>query len=189
MLNRVNDPSARPSRIQGQIKGDGTVMIVNRNGIMFTGSSQVDTRNLVAAAARIDDDQFRSNGIFSSGTAASFTNAQGRVDVQAGARITAPAPGKSTEGGGYVLLLGEEVRQRGRPLHAEGPGRPGGGRQLCHQEGRRYRRQPGLDHPRQRGQLAIPRRQPRRQGYQHRPDRCAPRRRQHWRAAMCSSSA
>ncbi len=46
VLNRVNDPLARPSQIQGQIKADGTVMIVNRNGIVFTGSSQVDTRNL-----------------------------------------------------------------------------------------------------------------------------------------------
>ncbi|WP_421020516.1 filamentous hemagglutinin N-terminal domain-containing protein, partial [Klebsiella pneumoniae] len=32
VLNRVNDPQARPSQIQGQIKADGTVMVVNRNG-------------------------------------------------------------------------------------------------------------------------------------------------------------
>ncbi len=113
VLNRVNDPNARPSQIQGQIKGDGTVMIVNRNGIVFNGSSQIDTRNLVAAAARIDDEQFRSNGIFSPGTAASFTNAQGKIEVQAGARIATPASAKSTEGGGYVLLLGKEVHNAG----------------------------------------------------------------------------
>ncbi|MEW3941830.1 two-partner secretion domain-containing protein, partial [Pseudomonas aeruginosa] len=35
LLNRVNDPSARPSQIQGQIKADGTVMLVNRNGVVF----------------------------------------------------------------------------------------------------------------------------------------------------------
>nr|BFE96504.1 hypothetical protein GCM10020185_70400 [Pseudomonas brassicacearum subsp. brassicacearum] len=35
VLNRVNDPQARPSQIQGQIKGNGTVMLVNRNGIIF----------------------------------------------------------------------------------------------------------------------------------------------------------
>ncbi|REM67638.1 filamentous hemagglutinin N-terminal domain-containing protein, partial [Mycobacterium tuberculosis] len=50
VLNRVNDPQARPSQIQGQIKADGTVLIANRNGIVFSGTSQVDTRNLVAAA-------------------------------------------------------------------------------------------------------------------------------------------
>ena len=50
VLNRVNDPKARPSQIQGQIKADGTVMIVNRNGVVFDGSAQVNVRNLVAAA-------------------------------------------------------------------------------------------------------------------------------------------
>ena len=52
VLNRVNDPKARPSQIQGQIKADGTVMIVNRNGVVFDGGAQVNVRNLVAAAAQ-----------------------------------------------------------------------------------------------------------------------------------------
>ncbi|WP_156226496.1 filamentous hemagglutinin N-terminal domain-containing protein, partial [Herbaspirillum chlorophenolicum] len=43
VLNRINDPLMRPSQIQGQLNGDGTVMIVNRNGIVFSGSSQVNT--------------------------------------------------------------------------------------------------------------------------------------------------
>ncbi|KAF0804110.1 hypothetical protein A167_03736, partial [Alcanivorax sp. S71-1-4] len=38
VLNRVNDPNARPSQIQGQIKADGTVMLINRNGVVFSGS-------------------------------------------------------------------------------------------------------------------------------------------------------
>ena len=45
VLNRVNDPKARPSQIQGQIKADGTVMIVNRNGVVFDGGAQVNVRN------------------------------------------------------------------------------------------------------------------------------------------------
>src|SRR5450830_1069124 len=63
VLNRINDPLARPSQIQGQIKADGTVMLVNRNGIVFSGSSQVDTRSLVAAAVGMSDSQFR-KGIY-----------------------------------------------------------------------------------------------------------------------------
>ena len=114
VLNRVNDPNARPSQIQGQIKGDGTVLVVNRNGIVFNGTSQVDTRNLVAAAAQIDDAQFKANGIYTANaTQPSFTNAQGKVEVQAGARIATLAPKTSTEGGGYVLLLGSEVHNAG----------------------------------------------------------------------------
>ncbi|AOZ03705.1 hypothetical protein BKK81_32360 [Cupriavidus sp. USMAHM13] len=114
VLNRVNDPQARPSQIQGQIRGDGTVMIVNRNGVIFSGTSQVDTRNLVAAAARISDGQFSSNGIYGlNGTTPSFTDALGKVEVQAGARIATRAPATVTQGGGYVLLLGGEVGNAG----------------------------------------------------------------------------
>ncbi|NHQ92005.1 filamentous haemagglutinin family protein [Janthinobacterium lividum] len=115
VLNRVNDPQARPSQIQGQIKADGTVLLVNRNGIVFTGTSQVDTRSLVAAAARISDAQFQKSGIYSPGTAgaATFTEADGTVQLQAGARLASNAPKGSTEGGGYVMLLGKEVHNAG----------------------------------------------------------------------------
>ncbi|SFP71388.1 filamentous hemagglutinin family N-terminal domain-containing protein [Variovorax sp. PDC80] len=118
VLNRVNDPQARPSQIQGQIKGDGTVLIANRNGVVFSGSSQVDTRNLVAAAAKIGDEQFKARGIYSAqqdGTyAPSFTDALGSVKVEAGARIATTAPASVTQGGGYVLLLGTEVGNAGQ---------------------------------------------------------------------------
>ena len=114
VLNRVNDPNARPSQIQGQIKADGTVLIVNRNGIVFNGSSQVNTRNLVAAAAGIGDAQFKTSGIYTANASEpSFTNAEGKVEIQAGARIATLAPKTSTEGGGYVLLLGKEVHNAG----------------------------------------------------------------------------
>ena len=115
VLNRVNDPQARPSQIQGQIKADGTVLLVNRNGIVFTGTSQVDTRSLVAAAARIGDAQFKKDGIYSPGTAGAttLTDAAGKVQVQAGARLSSNVPKGSTEGGGYVMLLGKEVHNAG----------------------------------------------------------------------------
>uniref|UniRef100_UPI001A9EDE0D filamentous haemagglutinin family protein n=1 Tax=unclassified Variovorax TaxID=663243 RepID=UPI001A9EDE0D len=113
VLNRVNDPQARPSQIQGQIKADGTVLVANRNGIVFSGSSQTDTRNLVAAAAHISDAQFKTQGIYSAGTAPAFTDAQGKVEVQAGARLATRAPTLSTEGGGYVLLMGQQVHNAG----------------------------------------------------------------------------
>ncbi|VVE49091.1 Heme/hemopexin-binding protein [Pandoraea communis] len=114
VLNRVNDPKARPSVIQGQIKADGTVLIANRNGVVFTGSSQIDTRNLVAAAANISNDQFQNNGIYGVGAGTpTFTGAAGKVEVLAGAQIATRAPGASTDGGGYVLLLGKEVHNAG----------------------------------------------------------------------------
>ena len=79
VLNRVNDPAGRPSQIQGQIKAPGTVLIVNRNGVVFDGASQVNVRNLVAAAGRISDEQFRERGLYGAqGSEPSFTDALGR---------------------------------------------------------------------------------------------------------------
>ncbi|KHA70340.1 hemagglutinin [Pseudomonas chlororaphis] len=122
VLNRVNDPSARASQIQGQIKGAGTVMLVNRNGIVFSGSSQVNVRNLVAAAANITDIQFRDRGLYfdSTGTQPTFTDAAGKVLVERGASIETHKPAVSTDAGGYALLLGNEVQNDGSISTAKG---------------------------------------------------------------------
>ena len=114
-LNRVVGASAKPSEIHGAIKADGTVLVVNQNGVIFTGTSQVNARNLVAAAATITDQQFRDKGIYTdaNGTLPTFKDALGQIQVQAGARIDTAASTTATKGGGYVLLLGREVHNAG----------------------------------------------------------------------------
>lgn len=47
VLNRI-DATGTPSRIAGQIKADGTVLIINPNGIIFTGTSQINVNTLIA---------------------------------------------------------------------------------------------------------------------------------------------
>ncbi|MGA4636023.1 filamentous hemagglutinin family protein [Pseudomonas solani] len=111
LMNKVNNSTA-PSQIQGQIKGDGTVMILNGNGVVFSGSSQVNVRNLVAAATDFSDEQFKTGGLYSGSTPA-FTHAQGAIRVEQGAQLNTAAPATSTAGGGYVLLLGKEVDNAG----------------------------------------------------------------------------
>jgi filamentous hemagglutinin family protein len=122
VLNRVNDPGARASQIQGRIKADGTVMLINRNGIVFSGSSQVNVRNLVAAAANITDIQFRDRGLYfdGTGTQPTFTDAAGKVLVERGASIETHKPATSTDAGGYALLLGSEVQNEGSINTAKG---------------------------------------------------------------------
>ncbi|MEV9619727.1 filamentous hemagglutinin family protein [Serratia marcescens] len=122
VLNRVNDPSARPSQIQGQIKADGTVMVVNRNGVVFSGSSQVNVRNLAAAAANISDEQFSQRGLYydNTGSRPTFTDAAGAVRVEQGAQLTTAPSASSTQGGGYVLLLGGEVENAGQIVTPKG---------------------------------------------------------------------
>lgn len=122
VLNRVNDPNARASVIAGQINAPGTVMVVNRNGIVFSGSSQVNVRNLVAAAATISDDQFSKNGLYvdQNGTQPTFSDAFGKIEVQRGAVLQTLPAGSSTQSGGYALLLGSEVRNDGALVTAKG---------------------------------------------------------------------
>ncbi len=124
VLNRVNDPNAQPSEIEGQINGAGTVLLINRNGIIFSGSSQVNVRNLVAAAADFSDSQFTTNGIYSPSTSSSyspaFTDAAGQVQVAAGAQINTDTPSSVTQSGGYVLLLGTGVQNAGAITTTQG---------------------------------------------------------------------
>lgn len=114
VLNRVNDPQARPSHILGQLKANGTVFVANRNGVVFGNNSQVNVRNLLAAAARISDAQFRDNGLYSPDASSSaLSDAFGKVMVEQGARIATHEPTSATRGGGYVLLAGHSVENAG----------------------------------------------------------------------------
>ncbi|KOQ76888.1 filamentous haemagglutinin family protein [Stenotrophomonas maltophilia] len=115
VLNRVNDPNARPSQILGQLKADGSVFVVNRNGVIFGNNGQVNVRNLVAAAARISDTQFRDEGLYSvNASSDALTEAFGKVMVERGARIATHEPTTATRGGGYVLLAGRSVENAGQ---------------------------------------------------------------------------
>lgn len=49
-LNRVLDPNAAPSRVLGTIKADGQVYVINQNGIVFGGGSQVNVHTLVTSS-------------------------------------------------------------------------------------------------------------------------------------------
>ncbi|ATQ44563.1 filamentous hemagglutinin family protein [Caulobacter mirabilis] len=130
-LNRVTDAGADPSKILGRIKGDGSVYIINRNGVIFGGASQVNVRNLIASTANISNIQFLERGI-SGGTmpganpwepavpVPAFTNAGGNVIVEAGAQITTSKPSTVVEGGGFVALLGAKVENRGAIVTGRG---------------------------------------------------------------------
>ncbi|HEY1081265.1 MAG TPA: filamentous hemagglutinin N-terminal domain-containing protein, partial [Prosthecobacter sp.] len=112
-FNKVNDPSGRPSQILGKIEADGQVYVINQNGIIFGGSSQVNAHALVASALPINDNLIQrgllnnpdAQFLFSAlampaGTkgptpgftppAAPASGKYGDVTVQAGARIETP---------------------------------------------------------------------------------------------------
>ncbi|MBR2688369.1 MAG: filamentous hemagglutinin family protein, partial [Aquamicrobium sp.] len=125
-LNRVLGTDAKPSQILGSINASGQVYVINQNGIVFGGTSQVNVGALIASTAKIDTQKFLDSGIYSSGSGRnwvpSFTDAAallgktpggGVVKVEAGARITTRAPASVTAGGGFVLLMGGAVDNAG----------------------------------------------------------------------------
>jgi filamentous hemagglutinin len=58
-LNRVIDPSLAPSRILGTINSEGQVYIINKNGILFGGGSQINVNTLVASSLTLSNAQFK----------------------------------------------------------------------------------------------------------------------------------
>jgi filamentous hemagglutinin family protein len=50
VLNRIVDPSGAPSQILGNVTAQGTVLVINRNGILFGAGSQVNVHSLLASS-------------------------------------------------------------------------------------------------------------------------------------------
>ncbi len=135
-FNFVNDPSGVPSQILGSIDALGQVYLMNANGIIFGGSSQINVHNLTASALPINtnliargllnnpDNQFLFTalplpaGANGGGTPAFTPPASntpdghyGDVTVQAGAQISSPTSADHV--GGRVTLIGANVENAG----------------------------------------------------------------------------
>ena len=127
VLNRIVDPSGVPSQIFGQIKAEGTVYLLNRNGILFSAGSQVNTQSLIASSLDLfSSDLATSNSEFLNGgiNAVSnttpflvngvFTDGKNHdVVVQNGASITGGTQG-------FVLLAAPNVSNAGSIVDDQG---------------------------------------------------------------------
>jgi filamentous hemagglutinin family protein len=101
-LNRVigNERSV----IEGALNANGKVYLINSNGVVFGQGSSVNVGGLVASTLDITDDDFM----------------KGRYVFQGGGKGTGQVVNMGTikavgdgNGGGYVALLGEQVRNEG----------------------------------------------------------------------------
>ncbi len=133
-FNKIVDPTGVPSQILGAIEAPGQVYVLNQNGIIFGGASQVNTHVLAASSLPINtnlfaqgllnnpDAQFLFSALAMPGGAdgtpaftpeAAFTESgiPGDVIVQKGAQLTSPL---SPDGkGGRVMLVGPNVINEG----------------------------------------------------------------------------
>ena len=139
-FNKISDPSGSPSQILGSIKADGQVYLLNQNGILFGGASQVNVHALVAASLPINDNLISrgllnnpdSQFLFSTLPIAAGTSTPGFVPVaaltssgkrgdivvQPGAILEAPTtPAKI---GGRIALVGPNVKNEGSILTPDG---------------------------------------------------------------------
>ncbi|HYV65639.1 MAG TPA: filamentous hemagglutinin N-terminal domain-containing protein, partial [Myxococcales bacterium] len=122
-LNRVVDPNAAPSRILGSIKAEGQVYIINRNGIIFGGTSQVNVGSLVVSGLDIAGPTLdQRNQRFLSGTLfdLSFAGPAGPVTVEAGAQLGAADSGRVVLLGGRVVNGGSIEVPDGQVILAAG---------------------------------------------------------------------
>ena len=55
-LNRIND--INPSTIAGNLDANGQIILINPNGVLFTGTAQVDVGGITATTANISDTNF-----------------------------------------------------------------------------------------------------------------------------------
>jgi filamentous hemagglutinin family protein len=134
-LNRILDPSLAPSQILGHIEAPGQVYVINQNGILFGGSSQVDTHALVASTLPINSNLVSAGllnnpsaqFLFSSlaipslqGSSSYDPNSDpnalsgvtsGNITVQAGAEISTPTTSEHV--GGKIALIAPNVDNEG----------------------------------------------------------------------------
>ncbi|WP_233839096.1 filamentous haemagglutinin family protein [Paraburkholderia sp. ZP32-5] len=112
ILNRIVDPSMAPSQILGNIKAEGSVYVVNRNGILFGPGSQVNVHSLVATSL----DFLNQNDVPTQGNADIAASNQLFLNLQPGSQgglapleAVATSPGQRTGIPNEVLGLGNQV--------------------------------------------------------------------------------
>lgn len=108
-LNRIG--SNAPSQIDGALKANGQIYLINTNGIVFGTGATVDVNSLTASSLDIQDALFKA-GILSKNASPLLTAAfagtgkEGDVSVQSGAALTAAS-------GGRIMLVAPNVHNQG----------------------------------------------------------------------------
>ncbi len=140
----MRDPSrgATPSQILGSITAQGTVLVINQNGVLFGGTAQVNTHSLVASSLEIGrswrpensvardlsiadrNAEFLTGGLLGVGaqdesksslsTFSALANPDGSFGSTFEGAVQVAAGAKITAGdGGFILLTGPQVTNAG----------------------------------------------------------------------------
>ncbi len=109
ILNRIMDPSLAPTQILGNINAQGTVLVINRNGIIFGAGSQINVHSLVASSLDVlnTNDDLVQNAADIAASNQAFLNG-GLAVLNAGMSSTVAA-GNSNGNPTEILGLGNNV--------------------------------------------------------------------------------
>jgi filamentous hemagglutinin family protein len=113
ILNRIMDPSMAPSQILGNVHAEGSVYVVNRNGILFGAGSQVNVHSLVVTSLDLlnQNDVPTQGGTDIANSNKLFLNMQpGSQGGLAPLEAVATFPGATTGIPNEVLGLGNQVQ-------------------------------------------------------------------------------
>ncbi len=106
ILNRVTGASA--SVIDGAVRANGQVILVNPNGVTFGKGSQIDAAGVVASTLNISNKDFMDGkSTYTGGSTGAVVN-QGKITTNSK--------------DGYIALLAPEVRNEGYLIANKGPG-------------------------------------------------------------------
>ena len=112
-LNRVT--GSDPSLIQGALRSNGEVFLINPNGVLFNSTAQVNTGGLVASTLDISNEDFLGGNYHFSGLSAASIINQGSLQADNGGRIVLIAAKIENDGditatgGGVGLAAGADV--------------------------------------------------------------------------------
>ncbi|HWQ25584.1 MAG TPA: filamentous hemagglutinin N-terminal domain-containing protein, partial [Chlorobaculum sp.] len=112
-LNRINDQN--PSQIMGSLSSNGTVFLLNQNGMVFGKTARVDVGGLVASSLNLSDNDFLNEryAFTSRGNAGSIVN-EGTITAKQGGVVAMIAPKVINEGsitadkGSVAMLAGDQ---------------------------------------------------------------------------------
>ncbi|MDR3415103.1 MAG: filamentous hemagglutinin N-terminal domain-containing protein, partial [Nevskia sp.] len=131
VLNRI-DATGVPSQIQGQIKAEGTVLLINPNGIVFSGSSQINVHALIASSYDINSFTNCSTNASSANcgvydSTGSYTLETGTVNGQT---VSFYAPNDETNGNSQYLDNGLYLNNSTTLILSASSGKDGSGNDL-----------------------------------------------------------
>ncbi|GBL45121.1 filamentous haemagglutinin family outer membrane protein associated with VreARI signalling system [Sulfuriferula multivorans] len=113
-LNRIYD--ANPSEISGSLTGNGQIVLINSNGIIFHNGAQVNVGSLVASSLDLQDKDFLNPTFYQTltgGSLPAFMGSSGLIHVDAGATLTSAK-------GGSIWLFAPTVTNNGLIQTEEG---------------------------------------------------------------------